>query len=183
MNVARATQVTRFIPAGAGNGRRHRSGAPRPPVHPRGCGERSLLLCPVLGDDGSSPRVRGTADESGELGLGHRFIPAGAGNGSSVVDFRHSRTVHPRGCGERGRIEIPRSIELGSSPRVRGTESTSPSCAARYRFIPAGAGNGTAIRTGDAPASVHPRGCGERIPPRSSIRRRVGSSPRVRGTG
>ena len=50
----------------------------------------------------------------------------------------------------------------GSSPRVRGTPPAP--CPA------------------SAPATVHPRGCGERLRPAARMRSSAGSSPRVRGT-
>ena len=73
--------IKRFIPAGAGNGgricRRGRAWS----VHPRGCGERSVVVGRAEGPSGSSPRVRGTGFCSYSFPLCYRFIPAGAGNG------------------------------------------------------------------------------------------------------
>ena len=95
---------------------------------------------------------------------------------------------------------------MGSSPRVRGTCILYPFCPATLGLIPAGAGN---IRPGGVLGSrcgahprgcgehsrvwplipfwicsgrAHPRGCGEHILQRMACQRRVGSSPRVRGT-
>ena len=50
------------------------------------------------------------------------------------------------------------------------------------RFIPAGAGNAATPPAPPRPASVHPRGCGERIGRIQSEMLAIGSSPRVRGT-
>ncbi len=70
----------RFIPAGAGN-RHHRSTRSHScPVHPRGCGEQSICSMMPARRAGSSPRVRGTADDQPRRVGRQRFIPAGAGN-------------------------------------------------------------------------------------------------------
>ena len=50
------------------------------------------------------------------------------------------------------------------------------------RFIPAGAGNTYAKRETLGPLAVHPRGCGEHQAHACFARRKLGSSPRVRGT-
>ena len=69
-------------------------------VHPRVCGEQKLAEDALALDNGSSPRVRGTADHDGGGYVRKRFIPACAGN-SVATDTRHQRiTVHPRVCGE-----------------------------------------------------------------------------------
>ena len=70
----------------------------------------------------------------------------------------------------------------GSSPRVRGTETSGSHCCYLYRFIPACAGNSSSSGVGISSPSVHPRVCGEQ---RQQVRQAGagdGSSPRVRGT-
>ena len=111
-------------------------------VYPRGCGERVLDAERRRREPGSSPRVRGTVYLD-PLPRGQaRFIPAGAGNGISAGRWWWSPAVHPRGCGERERIELGPLTPPGSSPRVRGTGRASSGSAGSARFIPAGAGNG-----------------------------------------
>ena len=75
--------------------------------------------------------------------------------------------------------KIPAS---GSSPRLRGTPSTSPVWCSRRRFIPASAGNtwSTGIRCWRRP--VHPRVCGEHFSTSDNTGIATGSSPRLRGT-
>ena len=111
----------RFIPAGAGN-RSCPRWRPRPSaVHPRGCGEQPTFnLAGDLGG-GSSPRVRGTADVHALARRADRFIPAGAGNSRFAGVQRDVDAVHPRGCGEQGRLKFSAKHNAGSSPRVRGT--------------------------------------------------------------
>ncbi len=70
--------------------------------------------------------------------------------------------VHPRVCGELQGTAHTAALELGSSPRVRGTPGKSIS---RRR-----------TRT------VHPRVCGELTSSRICSASNAGSSPRVRGT-
>ena len=131
---------------------------------------------------GSSPRVRGT------LALRHRglarrrFIPACAGNSGTGRAPWGRRTVHPRVCGELGRLEFEEQAEFGSSPRVRGTLGRQQGDRAGRRFIPACAGNSSAQAPGGQPQPVHPRVCGELATVATSTPPNSGSSPRVRGT-
>ena len=111
-----------------------------------------------------------------------RFIPAGAGNMLFSISAYAQFSVHPRGCGEHWHRHRHSSINIGSSPRVRGTLVT---CAAnnKYRrFIPAGAGNIDREQIKIALDSVHPRGCGEHRSGHIHAYSQTGSSPRVRGT-
>ena len=55
--------VIRFIPACAGNSPRIRRVRVTDPVHPRVCGEQENVNNVVYLRDGSSPRVRGTANQ------------------------------------------------------------------------------------------------------------------------
>ncbi len=70
----------------------------------------------------------------------------------------------------------------GSSPRVRGTLPDHQRGPYRRRFIPACAGNAGVARPQRVCTSVHPRVCGERDFLDLRVRKRPGSSPRVRGT-
>ena len=157
----RADQRGRFIPAGAGNRARAVSDPPTDPVHPRGCGEQHLVWDDAHGDDGSSPRVRGTVRNAGGSGHEKRFIPAGAGNSGCVFRCRRIQTVHPRGCGEQASWHAEWSRATGSSPRVRGTGHRTGAHRHVFRFIPAGAGNRSRWAASTTPPTVHPRGCGE----------------------
>ena|GEM_PF-600626 len=162
LSAARRSDVRRFIPAGAGNGRLDRPIPPQRAVHPRGCGERFSCSSVYLPAFGSSPRVRGTGRRVGDQRFDQRFIPAGAGNGSRF----------PRDA-----ADAP-----GSSPRVRGTGPHALRWSQSTRFIPAGAGNGPWLRPHRGRFPVHPRGCGERVFGIAPKTIGPGSSPRVRGT-
>ena len=115
--------------------------------------------------------------------MDYRFIPACAGNSQSRPPSCRSPTVHPRVCGEQERVIDIVERDHGSSPRVRGTGCRTTRRRSFCRFIPACAGNrdrsGSRSRTGP----VHPRVCGEQHPDLTGFDGRVGSSPRVRGTG
>ena len=139
-------QPDRFIPAGAGNTDSSVSAALQQSVHPRGCGEHPMHSGRNAALAGSSPRVRGTLVLGLVSALGHRFIPAGAGNTNSPSEPNRRFAVHPRGCGEHAVSYSPSSRTAGSSPRVRGTPRTGPIGRIGYRFIPAGAGNTHYVR-------------------------------------
>ncbi len=173
----------RFIPAGAGNGTPVSPLTKDRPVHPRGCGERAKRSHADAVNVGSSPRVRGTDRGTEALRCVRRFIPAGAGNGSSASRSSIRGAVHPRGCGERPTDYTDGGIGSGSSPRVRGTGRAARSRSAGSGFIPAGAGNGAGACASGFLGSVHPRGCVERTSQTARWKAIDGSSPRVRGTG
>ncbi len=174
--------IARFIPACAGNAKGDSLTRARSSVHPRVCGERSILVLGYSRRSGSSPRVRGTPVEGLSGALCARFIPACAGNARHRHWNRLSYTVHPRVCGERSHAQPQPSRAAGSSPRVRGTRAPGSGPLGAWRFIPACAGN--ASQTSPAPPrrAVHPRVCGERMVLTGRRLHPGGSSPRVRGT-
>ncbi len=97
----RADIRRRFIPARAGNAHRRSVWVSGPSVHPRACGERTLLSNAISGSIGSSPRVRGTHRQGPGSVRQHRFIPARAGNALYNCRRLSLFAVHPRACGER----------------------------------------------------------------------------------
>ncbi len=130
-----------FIPACAGNRRSLAWTSMNATVHPRVCGEQNITLGGASVNAGSSPRVRGT--EAHHLaGCKHnRFIPACAGNRSSISASLCVMSVHPRVCGEQAAAVPDFRAARGSSPRVRGTERKLDYSTIDGRFIPACAGN------------------------------------------
>ena len=152
------------------------------PVHPRVCGEHYTEPFDIVIDPGSSPRVRGTLIFLHFQADGVRFIPACAGNTLPQSGTLQCPPVHPRVCGEHLCRTCPRSINRGSSPRVRGTPLKWHDDNQNIRFIPACAGN-TPPRLPETPAApVHPRVCGEHDLVCFIQFLDCGSSPRVRGT-
>ena len=172
----------RFIPARAGNASCPRS-APTPmPVHPRAGGERVNSWPARSTTAGSSPRGRGTRRKSQIATAPYRFIPARAGNANGSRPPRPARSVHPRAGGERIAGAFLSALEVGSSPRGRGTHRRRLPVGARGRFIPARAGNALRAAQVNLFAPVHPRAGGERLATEWRDAYHHGSSPRGRGT-
>ena len=152
----------RFIPARAGNARRHDLSQHPRPVHPRASGERGGSFTDPVGVAGSSPRERGTLNAMRNREQIHRFIPARAGNAFAQETGIAAASVHPRASGERDYPD-ERTIHIGgSSPRERGTPGSAMRPISRW--------------------PVHPRASGERVSPANAASPKIGSSPRERGT-
>ena len=110
------------------------------------------------------------------------IIPAYAGNTREYYHVTPQDWDHPRVCGEHNLRKHLMRHPTGSSPRMRGTPVSYHSDSGRYGIIPAYAGNtadrqGHCLHTGD-----HPRVCGEHQVLSAPEVRRLGSSPRMRGT-
>ncbi len=90
-------------------------------VHPRACGERIASGRTTSPAIGSSPRLRGTRLHACRMSDPTRFIPAPAGNAAPRSAPGQRPAVHPRACGERSRRIQALGLDLGSSPRLRGT--------------------------------------------------------------
>ena len=111
-----------------------------------------------------------------------RFIPAYAGNSAGNIRRPPKASVHPRLRGELTFLHLRMTMTTGSSPLTRGTHENYRYCLNSVRFIPAYAGNSSAITINDLRQAVHPRLRGElRL-----VNRRPffydGSSPLTRGT-
>ena len=153
-------------------------------------------------EQGSSPRVRGSQNFTAIFITSNGIIPAGAGltciaevNGEEkgiipagagltaicAHALSHHRD-HPRGCGAHHLDNLQQKKILGSSPRVRGSRTHVIADNLMFGIIPAGAG----LTTNSIPCAIrprdHPRGCGAHFFTESTARRRLGSSPRVRGS-
>ncbi len=131
---------------------------------------------------GSSPRTRGTqgiALLDGGIG---RFIPAHAGNTGAQLVPNLPSPVHPRARGEHRSGRTGYLCRRGSSPRTRGTRYGRRCRSIGRRFIPAHAGNTSAVSWASVATAVHPRARGEH--PDGAVLATVdrGSSPRTRGT-
>ena len=132
--------------------------------------------------DGSSPRGRGTRLNGRRLDGSRRFIPARAGNTSARSSSTSTRAVHPRAGGEHEDITDYSVVQVGSSPRGRGTPRSAGTSAHTPRFIPARAGNTIGVAWFGSAMTVHPRAGGEHRPSAVRTNTACGSSPRGRGT-
>ena len=120
----------RFIPARAGNTRRRTASSVTGSVHPRAGGEHLMRLGAVMSRTipaGSSPRGRGTPGLHLRGQAEDRFIPARAGNTHFSVLPLFRPTVHPRAGGEHLKSGKIGRVNVGSSPRGRGTLFSQPS--------------------------------------------------------
>ena len=181
-SVTGLTSLSRIIPACAGNtrkvhdrGRNHRD-------HPHVCGEHRSLIRIVQERLGSSPRVRGTRLSNPLDVVVVGIIPACAGNTLRTRRRCVSSWDHPRVCGEHGWWANESCVVQGSSPRVRGTRTSSRIYGRVRGIIPACAGNTEGLNVHLHLRRDHPRVCGEhngKIPSGAGM---LGSSPRARGT-
>ena len=152
------------------------------PVHPRTGGEHRLHDGGAASGGGSSPHGRGTPPRTMSRVECHRFIPARAGNTRGSPRRRPGRPVHPRTGGEHLHCESPATTPVGSSPHGRGTPARGSATARHGRFIPARAGNTTAMHGIPNFPSVHPRTGGEHAVEGYILGDDFGSSPHGRGT-
>ena len=151
-----------IIPAGAGRSELRRRLERKVGDHPRGCGEKPLLLRRDGRAEGSSPRVRGEATSMEQRYTASGIIPAGAGRSHKHGAKIHGLGDHPRGCGEKSRRQQGRRGGRGSSPRVRGEAGPGPMNLRKRGIIPAGAGRRPTWASRSRRRVDHPRGCGEK---------------------
>ena len=85
--------------------------------------------------------MRGTRQDDRSLHGYGGIIPADAGNTCRVVCQRLPKGDHPRGCGEHPDTEHQGVLQIGSSPRMRGTHAQLVQAFAAHGIIPADAGN------------------------------------------
>ena len=88
---------------------------------------------------------------------------------------------HPRMCGEHLSFMAFLMVSAGSSPHVRGARHHLHKIATRHGIIPACAGSTLTPATSRCTSGDHPRMCGEHPASKDWNRKRVGSSPHVRG--
>ena len=171
-----------IIPAYAGN-----TAASIPQVsaswdHPRVCGEHQWQVHDNPMPLGSSPRMRGTLKRVHRHRHATRIIPAYAGNTTARNASTKAKRDHPRVCGEH---TLPVSFMLpvlGSSPRMRGTQTMQIRIQPQGGIIPAYAGNTTTTSASSLLCRDHPRVCGEHGNIELIEIVHLGSSPRMRGT-
>ena len=177
-----AADVVGIIPAHAGNTHGCTRQAHPARDHPRACGEHVGNVPLPRQQRGSSPRMRGTHWILQCCRMKRGIIPAHAGNTVCDRFCNDSSRDHPRACGEHKATTKAAAFGSGSSPRMRGTPTLECSCLNGTGIIPAHAGNTARRKTPDGQARDHPRACGEHCRYRAFGSRRLGSSPRMRGT-
>ncbi len=173
---------TRFIPAGAGNTEAPASKTAIIAVYPRWRGEHTKSRSVSCSASGLSPLARGTPLILLTRWLGHRFIPAGAGNTGAVRNGDGSGAVYPRWRGEHAALINKGLAFAGLSPLARGTPSVESSLRRSGRFIPAGAGNTRLRSRAPTIAPVYPRWRGEHRSTSPCRESKRGLSPLARGT-
>ena len=155
-------ELSRFIPAYAGNSDYHENETKEESVHPRLRGELRFTSSLTSSLDGSSPLTRGTLFLLLACLVIARFIPAYAGNSLTM--------------------RTGKQVSGGSSPLTRGTRKSQPASSPSIRFIPAYAGNSELKFRTAGSASVHPRLRGELQFRPYDVIGKSGSSPLTRGT-
>ena len=177
-----SAQLTGSSPRGRGTRNARLTREVAASVHPRVGGEHAMPRATWASDSGSSPRGRGTRSARLRGSSRARFIPAWAGNTACCQYGSGHVPVHPRVGGEH--IPGPGSLDefSGSSPRGRGTPRHGQRLGRDRRFIPAWAGNTSAMPPARTPRSVHPRVGGEHGADIGHPVVNTGSSPRGRGT-
>ena len=147
------------------------------------CGEQFTSNGEVNDGPGSPPRVRGTVYFPIQQVKPIRITPACAGNSPAPKYMSGVWRDHPRVCGEQLLRRAPARDRRGSPPRVRGTVGSVKTLCISMRITPACAGNSLKAYQQWQHPGDHPRVCGEQFG--SAIQRaaRLGSPPRVRGTG
>ena len=177
-----SVEVSRFIPACAGNSQERYAEYRYKPVHPRLRGELRISTSGRERVSGSSPLARGTQNRCKHAFDDDRFIPACAGNSRAKRHDYFTSAVHPRLRGELKDENIRNTAQFGSSPLARGTPLRSLLGPVLERFIPACAGNSASANCSWTLDSVHPRLRGELKSVALSLARIPGSSPLARGT-
>ena len=178
----RLLEFRRVIPAWAGNTRCCDIVANEVAGHPRVGGEHASGLGSARAAFGSSPRGRGTPSPHRQAYDDYRVIPAWAGNTTTPGQKHGAISGHPRVGGEHAASVDGARLFLGSSPRGRGTRQVSVAQPVGGRVIPAWAGNTYTRSPGPGLQTGHPRVGGEHVVCPRPLLRRVGSSPRGRGT-
>ena len=175
-------RVIRFIPAGAGNTVPRIISLSSSTVYPRWRGEHSASLMLIIGLGGLSPLARGTRRQRIVRLPLHRFIPAGAGNTSTLSITTDREPVYPRWRGEHPNGSALSYPQIGLSPLARGTQSDAIDALIDARFIPAGAGNTEGAEEYRIQNAVYPRWRGEHDKSLTKNNSTPGLSPLARGT-
>ena len=150
--------------------------------HPRACGAHLSDNLNQLVRLGSSPRMRGSQD--GLLGFGEieGIIPAHAGLTRQRRRAYHTNRDHPRACGAHQPVPCASLADMGSSPRMRGSQRRRFDVHQYRGIIPAHAGLTHESLFSRSQCRDHPRACGAHEKYGKNMISQTGSSPRMRGS-
>ena len=110
------------------------------------------------------------------------IIPAHAGLTLVSHDDDDEFRDHPRACGAHFMLPVDMWIKRGSSPRMRGSRRKPFHHAQARGIIPAHAGLTLLCHQHELSGWDHPRACGAHRIMRRETLRKIGSSPRMRGS-
>ena len=130
---------------------------------------------------GSSPRLRGAPAVTLVQGVWAGLIPASAGSTDISSTGGPQPPAHPRVCGEHQSTSPQASVNLGSSPRLRGAPVDDLQTQRDLGLIPASAGSTGGGKLPPSTPGAHPRVCGEHVRAIDETHPHAGSSPRLRG--
>ena len=180
-SISRPAPASGITPACAGKSIRSSEHCASPWDHPRVCGEKNSIFCPVFSVTGSPPRVRGKAPRPSPSRPSRRITPACAGKSRLQGSNLQLPGDHPRVCGEKHLRLLPTFQRTGSPPRVRGKETVRRRKTTGTGITPACAGKRTRALLTSSRHRDHPRVCGEKEHPQAEFGYTEGSPPRVRG--
>ncbi len=126
--------------------------------------------------------MRGTGRRCAPWSRSGGITPAHAGNRRIHLLSDIDPWDHPRACGEQSSYPAVMLSEMGSPPRMRGTEADAVFVEADHGITPAHAGNRIGEPLPHQLARDHPRACGEQLSFLQSTPSSGGSPPRMRGT-
>ena len=135
-----------------------------------------------MASKGSSPRMRGSLSSSSVWQRNHGIIPAHAGLTSREKSPCRGNGDHPRACGAHTTSQSSAKRSVGSSPRMRGSQSLRPFWLFFIGIIPAHAGLTTIVSAYLLTPWDHPRACGAHLVRPLEYVLFLGSSPRMRGS-
>ena len=178
---AHGDDVSRSIPACAGEPPRRGRAQELGRVYPRVCGGTSSEDAGTSAGRGLSPRVRGNPFPASSSLAWMGSIPACAGEPGGWRTTAPYRAVYPRVCGGTDGSLGARAGDKGLSPRVRGNLGDVGGAVRRQGSIPACAGEPCRNARGRLDGRVYPRVCGGTTVQRKATQMQLGLSPRVRG--
>ncbi len=148
------------IPASAGQPIHHLAVPTPSRVYPRECGAAVVMEIDEPPSGGLSPRVRGSRHIFLPSLLRLGSIPASAGQPVGCMLCGVTDMVYPRECGAAVTGYAGCTSSTGLSPRVRGSQRHTITLSAKYRSIPASAGQPSTSSLPASKNSVYPRECG-----------------------